>query len=90
VSLQDSFFPKAKFSHAAHEGATCTSCHAALTSESSEDVLLPSIETCRSCHAGEHTEIRTPSTCVSCHDFHSETVDRPLMIRSSVPGAFFR
>lgn len=42
-------------------------------SESAEDVLLPGIASCRSCHGGAHS--RPPlvaSACVLCHPFHQE------------------
>lgn len=40
-------------------------------SERSSDVLVPGIETCRSCHAGAGTDAgRVRSDCVLCHPFH--------------------
>jgi len=63
------WMPHAKFDHAAHTGFTCVSCHAkALTSTESSDVLLPGIETCKTCHAPgpEHAESR----CFECHTYH--------------------
>jgi hypothetical protein len=38
------------FSHAKHSDASCTDCHAAATSTSSADVLLPTGAKCRECH----------------------------------------
>jgi hypothetical protein len=63
------WMPHAKFDHSAHTGFTCVSCHAkALTSTESSDVLLPGIETCKTCHAPgpEHAESR----CFECHTYH--------------------
>jgi predicted CXXCH cytochrome family protein len=65
------WLPLAKFSHEAHGAVQCERCHAARTAASSEAVLLPSIETCRDCHAGEraaHGKVSSP--CLLCHDFH--------------------
>lgn len=42
-------------------------------SESSGDILIPSIETCRECHAGANAKGRgvVPSPCSMCHPFHA-------------------
>jgi len=42
------------------------------TSERSADILIPSIETCRECHAGagERGGEQVPSPCSMCHPFH--------------------
>jgi len=63
------WLPHAKFSHDAHTGFTCTSCHEkALTSTESSDILIPEIATCRICHAPglNHAESR----CFECHTYH--------------------
>ena len=76
VRLTESFFPHANFSHAAHdtEVTSCDGCHSASTSESSHDVLIPGIETCRDCHgsgvARRNSSKQTASTCIMCHSFH--------------------
>jgi len=42
-------------------------------SESAGDILIPSIETCRECHAGANASGRgvVPSPCSMCHPFHA-------------------
>jgi len=76
VQLTEYFYPHAKFTHAAHEtGVTdCEGCHDARASESSHDVLIPDIDTCRECHgsgiARRNNASQLPSTCIMCHDFH--------------------
>ena len=76
VRLTEVFFPRANFSHAAHdtEVSGCSSCHAAASSESASDLLMPGIETCRDCHgsgaARRNGASQVPSTCVLCHSFH--------------------
>ena len=78
VRLTDSFFPHANFSHAAHdtELTSCDGCHSASMSESSGDVLIPGIDTCRECHgsgsATRNNSTQTASACIMCHSFHFE------------------
>jgi len=78
VRLTTSFFPHANFSHAAHdtEVTNCDSCHNASASESSTDVLIPGIDSCRDCHgsgiARRNNASQAPSTCIMCHSFHFE------------------
>jgi hypothetical protein len=72
VRLRDQFLPAARFPHAPHEtGMTCLDCHAAETSASAGDVLIPSIETCQTCHASDGRRGRIPSSCASCHGYHA-------------------
>jgi hypothetical protein len=76
VRLTESFFPHANFSHAAHdtEVTSCDGCHDASSSDSSHDVLIPGIETCRDCHgsgsATRNSSSQTASACIMCHSFH--------------------
>ena len=73
VRLNDHWLLRAKFTHGQHTTVGCANCHAdAAKSESSGDILLPGIATCRNCHGGEHATDKVPSSCVSCHDFHRE------------------
>ena len=65
------WFPHGKFDHELHAknlSLSCESCHmGVLTSESTTDVLLPSINKCIKCHSskgGAKTE------CVTCHQYH--------------------
>jgi predicted CXXCH cytochrome family protein len=50
--------------------AGCLSCHTANRSNSSSDVILPNLASCRTCHGGERTRLPVPSTCAMCHDYH--------------------
>jgi len=70
VKLNTNFLPKANFDHSRHETLGCKSCHLAEESSKSTDLLLPGIETCRTCHAGEGASDKVPSTCTDCHDYH--------------------
>lgn len=79
------WLPKSRFSHASHDMASCDTCHAAPRSAKAEHVLMPEIETCRSCHAG-----RTPaprkitSNCGLCHGFHQ--VGHPALTPRAAPA----
>jgi len=76
VRLTETFLPHANFSHAAHdtEVTSCDGCHKASQSQTSADVLIPDIDSCRDCHgsgvAWRNNASQTPSTCIMCHSFH--------------------
>lgn len=75
VHVAHAFMHKARFSHARHTTVGCGECHAAQTSATSGDVLLPGIETCRGCHGGQTPAVgKVASTCLSCHAFHTHSV----------------
>jgi hypothetical protein len=79
------WMPHAKFDHGAHEGFTCVSCHAkALTSTESSDILLPGIETCKTCHAPgpEHAESR----CFECHTYHDWSKRKEVTPKFTLPA----
>jgi predicted CXXCH cytochrome family protein len=59
------------FDHAAHNTESCASCHKAGASGSAADLLLPGIETCRTCHGGESSSAKLPSSCAMCHSYHA-------------------
>lgn len=71
VYVTEKWFPKANFDHGSHSDVGCRNCHAVETSTNASDVLMPAIETCQNCHGGEVAANRVPSTCVTCHDFHT-------------------
>jgi hypothetical protein len=70
VRLPDRYMSKGWFDHKAHSTESCESCHAAKTSRSAADVLLPKVESCRACHGGEDAHKAVPSSCAMCHDYH--------------------
>ena len=61
------WFPYSVFSHEPHRMLRCTECHAATSSRDSQDVLLPTIDTCRQCH---NPNQGARSDCVECHHYH--------------------
>jgi predicted CXXCH cytochrome family protein len=68
--LSQSWMTQARFTHAPHQWVACDVCHAAKTSANSDDLMLPQIETCRSCHGGVDSTGQIQSTCIDCHRFH--------------------
>lgn len=70
VRLNQTWMPKAHFSHKSHLQIKCVDCHSAENSEKREDLLMPGIKVCRKCHAGSSTSSGIPSTCAVCHRFH--------------------
>ncbi|MBX9858795.1 MAG: cytochrome c3 family protein [Sphingomonas sp.] len=58
------------FDHAAHRTEKCESCHAAPQSTEAADLLVPGIKTCRTCHGGEASSAKVPSSCAMCHRYH--------------------
>lgn len=76
VSSTEVWMPSARFDHARHGTSLtpCSTCHDAASSKQASDVLMPDIDTCRTCHGGErktaHSGKLIASTCTSCHGFH--------------------
>jgi hypothetical protein len=78
------WMPHAKFDHDAHQGFACVSCHAkALTSTETSDILVPGIETCKTCHAPgpDHAESR----CFECHTYHDWSKRKEVTPRFTPP-----
>lgn len=72
------WLPQSRFSHADHSNASCASCHGAAKSGKAADILIPDIDSCRSCHAGAQKEAqKVVSRCDSCHGFHPRK-DHPV------------
>ncbi|ANY18589.1 Doubled CXXCH motif (Paired_CXXCH_1) [Tsuneonella dongtanensis] len=69
------------FDHEPHKREKCTTCHAAPTSSSATDVLLPGIKTCRTCHLGEDAaKPKVPSSCAMCHSYHPRGELAPVRV----------
>jgi len=83
VRITSYWMVKAKFEHHAHKTAKCSDCHKVENSKTSEDIAIPDIDSCRTCHAGnEPVKNKVTSTCESCHGFHLGSPKRGM------PGAF--
>lgn len=79
------WFPHARFSHQKHVSMECADCHDAEQSTTSADVLMPGVETCRECHAGESargrlSQSRVASSCITCHDYHVSPPEQPGLV----------
>jgi len=72
VLMRARFLPEARFDHSKHAAQQCTDCHDAPHSEKSSDVMIPGIESCIACHGSERADLKTQSTCTSCHLFHRQ------------------
>jgi len=72
VTLVSRYMRHGWFDHRAHKQEKCSSCHAAETSTTSADLLLPGIKDCRTCHLGEDAaKAKVPSGCAMCHSYHT-------------------
>jgi predicted CXXCH cytochrome family protein len=59
---------EASFKHEAHARVTCTKCHEAERSKETAQIILPSKNTCVSCH-GPQGGVK--NTCITCHSYHT-------------------
>ena len=55
------------FDHASHAKVACTQCHDAVRSKDTADIILPTKESCASCHSPRGG---AADTCVTCHKYH--------------------
>jgi hypothetical protein len=71
VRLTERWFPRARFSHAAHSTSACSTCHHDVESDDdSATIEMPTVSVCRDCH-GDDDRRKVASTCIMCHDFHN-------------------
>ena len=87
VHVAATWLPAARFDHDKHRTYKCEECHDKVAeSKSSADIAIPSIESCRKCHAGNAPAAnKVASTCIDCHGFHLP--GHPPMDRSMTAGA---
>lgn len=75
--MMDRWMPHAQFNHARHAGvASCRECHAsAVGSQLTSDVLMPTKESCTSCHNPRALPLKRASAeCSTCHVYHAPEV----------------
>ncbi len=83
VSINDDWYPHAAFDHVSHQTKkedatdTCLSCHDALHSNKSTDVLMPGINNCLECHADSSIDKKITLNCISCHEYHPVSKKQP-------------
>ncbi len=83
VKLNRRWLDDVDFDHRSHQQAECARCHDVASSRASDDLALPTIGTCRSCHAGASSvsgKVRSP--CEKCHTFHQHRA-----IATNLPGS---
>ncbi|WP_427964701.1 cytochrome c3 family protein [Altererythrobacter sp.] len=74
VDIPDFYLVNGFFDHEAHKEEKCSDCHAAETSKTSDDLLIPGIAVCRDCHLGEDApKGKVASSCAMCHAYHPPT-----------------
>ncbi|TRW14836.1 cytochrome c3 family protein [Glacieibacterium frigidum] len=85
VSLADHYLPKGQFPHKRHTAVKCESCHAAATSSTASDVLLPGVASCRECHGKVTAGATVPATCDTCHGYHEGPATGALPVGHPLP-----
>lgn len=72
-NIPDRWLPRAHFSHLSHEMLRCNECHIANESHDTSHILLPTMASCRECHAPAlNGSGGAPHDCVLCHTYHME------------------
>ena len=66
----DRWLAHGHFNHAKHATIDCRTCHAADSSSLTSDVLMPTKESCVSCHSPKGTAANA-SECMTCHTYHA-------------------
>lgn len=77
VRLSHDFIPAARFDHRSHftqkdaDGdAACLTCHRALESVESAEIMIPDLDNCLSCHSDRNLADTVPLDCIACHAYH--------------------
>ncbi|MCS6975598.1 MAG: cytochrome c3 family protein [Gemmatales bacterium] len=90
TNLKAVWLPISTFSHAAggHREQDCSACHPAAKSRQADDVLIPNLDSCRTCHRPGGT---ARYDCAECHRYHQAVERRGTCkasaIRQSDKGA---
>jgi hypothetical protein len=80
IQMTDRYLPRGDFNHdiPAHKRdaagrPTCDTCHKASESANADELLLPRLSQCASCHGKTKDVIATaaPGDCTECHSFHA-------------------
>jgi hypothetical protein len=67
AAVPERWLTKGAFHHREHENVSCTTCHNAISSKQTSDILLPAVKTCAACHRSYAVP---GETCLLCHDYH--------------------
>jgi hypothetical protein len=72
AAIASRWMNNALFDHRSHQMLNCLECHGrAARSDKTSDVLLPGIDTCRSCHRASADS--ASAACYECHLYHDRT-----------------
>lgn len=74
------------FDHRAHTQTECSTCHEAESSRAASDLLIPGLDSCRTCHGGEGSSADVPSSCAMCHDYHMDEGAPAMLLRKRAQG----
>ena len=87
TAVPQRWFKKAIFDHQAHSIIECASCHSrAGASVETSDVLVPGINSCRTCHNGQSQVAQAAeSRCFECHRYHDWSKAKPTKGRFKIP-----
>ena len=75
ANMRTQWMARATFDHAPHLMVECASCHKAADSRNTSDVLMPSKDTCATCHAPGKG---AASRCIECHGYHDWSKAQPV------------
>jgi hypothetical protein len=70
VTTPDRWLIRGEFNHAKHTIVSCAECHAAQSSRSTADIMLPPKKSCTECHSPQGGVAQSCSTCHSYHTVH--------------------
>lgn len=74
VNVEHDWFPYSQFPHLKHRAIDCESCHDKRKSKHSDEVSMPDIQVCRTCHTSDVPRAnKIANRCDSCHKFHTKT-----------------
>lgn len=83
-NIPDRWLRHSVFRHDSHRLLSCTACHGQVEGSSrTADILLPSIESCRQCHASAAAGGKARDDCVECHQYHhgaGDDLDGPFSL----------
>ncbi|CAA9267038.1 MAG: hypothetical protein AVDCRST_MAG42-3042 [uncultured Chthoniobacterales bacterium] len=82
----DRWLARGHFNHAKHATVDCRTCHAAESSSLTSDVLMPTKESCVSCHSPAGVAANA-SECMTCHTYHAPD-PRPAGAATAAAGSF--
>jgi predicted CXXCH cytochrome family protein len=90
IAVTQHWLPKSRFPHNQHNPFECSKCHDVVNSKTSNDVAIPDLANCQSCHSGnEREKDKVRGTCETCHGFHvgSPSTGKPVVLPKQMQPA---